>query len=159
MNYHFQRYGNLIGNYFDDISCAKVAGLHYIGVLQKFDAEKDKRSFWEALPTLLPHPNPAVSFDDAATIVRDRCKCKRYCWNVGDPMMRNMPFLSRLIRQSVYAHVRQEDKFGVSLLVRPWSVVEGVDIFPQHLRTPLPLIPGLCVDIVGSRAVIMLIIV
>lgn len=148
MNYHFQRYGNFIGNYFDDISCAKVAGLHFIGVQRIFDNDKEKKGFWEALPTILPHPNPAASFQDAAIVVRDKCKCNRYCWSYDDPVMSNMPFLSKLVRQSVYAHLRQEDEFGVSLLVRSFtnSLVEGVDIFPRHLLAQppplLPLIPG-----------------
>lgn len=147
MNYHFQRYGNFIGNYFDDISCAKEAGLHYVAVLRKFDKEPDKRAFWEALPTLLPHPDPAMSYQAAALRVRDRCKCQRYCWNYDDPVMRNIPFVGNLLRQSVYHHLRQEDPNGSQLLNRPWAVTEGVDLFPPDLQASLSLIPGLqCVD-------------
>ena len=142
MDYHFQRYGNFIGNYFDDISCAKLAGLHFVAVLQRFDKEESKRVFWEALPTILPHSNPATSFEDAATIVRKKCNCNRYCWNYGDPMMQNIPFISSLVKQSVYAHLRQEDEYGIPLLVQPWDMVDGVDIFSSRLKGPLPLIPG-----------------
>lgn len=142
LNYHFQRYGNFIGNYFDDISCAKLAGLHYVGVLHIFDADNDKSAFWKALPSILPHSNPASSYEEAAVIVRDKCKCKRYCWDSGDPMMSNMPMVSTLVRQSVHAHMQTTDKFGVPLIVRPLELVEGVDLYSKSLGRDLPMIPG-----------------
>jgi hypothetical protein len=142
MNYHFQRYGNFIGNYFDDISCAKVAGLHFVGVLARFDDDESKSIFWKALPTILPHSSPAASFDEAAKIVKQKCKCSRYCWSYEDPMMDNMPFIGSLVRQSVYAHLSQVDKYGIPRLVQPWEVVDGVDLYPHDLNQPLPMLPG-----------------
>lgn len=146
LDYHFQRYGNFIGNYFDDISCARLAGLHYVGVLHRFDKEEDKSDFWTALPSILPHSNPAASYKEAADVVRNKCKCTRYCWSHDDPMMSNMPFIGSLMRQSVYAHLRHENKQGVPLLVRPLELVEGVDMFPKSLKQALPLIPGIHVS-------------
>ena len=143
LNYHFQRYGNFIGNYLDDISCAKLAGLHYVGVLQKFDREEDKSAFWRALPSLLPHENPSSSYEEAAKIVKEKCKCKRYCWDYGDPMMSNMPMVSTLVRQSVHAHMQTVDQYGVPLFVRPLELEEGVDMFPKSRQEmSLPVIPG-----------------
>lgn len=53
--------GNQLGKYFDDISCAAVAGMHFIGVFRRLEQPGSaafKDLFLRSLPHIIVHSNP-----------------------------------------------------------------------------------------------------
>lgn len=94
---HSDRMGNFIGNYFDDISCAAVSGMHFVGIHLTFVNRLQRRDvFWEGLPTLILHPNP-VSFEEATTNVHRFCSCGRYCWDADHPWMTQLTTIRQIM--------------------------------------------------------------
>ena len=63
--------GNHLGNYFELISCAKLAGLHYIAFP---DDDTKKEPFFDAVPTAILHPNPAANYSQGLD------NAKKHCW-------------------------------------------------------------------------------
>ena len=47
--------GNRLGNYFEAVTCANMAGLHFVCLTNQTDANK----LAQGLPTIIVHPNPA----------------------------------------------------------------------------------------------------
>ena len=47
--------GNRLGNYFEAVICANMAGLHFVCLTNQTDANK----LAQGLPTIIVHPNPA----------------------------------------------------------------------------------------------------
>lgn len=63
--------GNHLGNYFELMGCAKLAGLHYIAFP---DDETKKEPFFDAVPTAILHPNPAANYSEGID------NAKKHCW-------------------------------------------------------------------------------
>ena len=51
--------GNRLGNYFEAVTCANRAGLHFVCLTNQTDANK----LALGLPTIIVHPNPVKVFD------------------------------------------------------------------------------------------------
>lgn len=82
---HFS-FGNILGQYFEDLSCAKLTGGHFLASYQMlgfYDALKDFKEmevFLKALPDVVINANPASKVE-ASLKASQSCRCLKYCWS------------------------------------------------------------------------------
>lgn len=110
--------GNTLGYYFNDLACAELAGVHYIGVHKNFQIQDPSalstppskhHSFLEAFPSIVPHPR-AGSMQEAKDNVKRVCKCIRYCWeNNESPWLRIVESISHYMLHAIDTYIDVAD--------------------------------------------------
>ncbi len=110
--------GNTLGYYFNDVACAQLSGVHYIGVHKYFQIQdpsalstptKYQHTFLEALPKLIPHRN-AVDIQKAKENVRNICQCVRYCWeNAAAPWLKVVETISQYMLYAIDSYIDVAD--------------------------------------------------
>lgn len=82
--------GNRLGNYFNELSCAEVVGVHFVTVHQQWDLTgslhgnksvldlNSRLAFLNALPQVAVHANPLTDMDVAVKRINQECACESF---------------------------------------------------------------------------------
>ena len=113
--------GNRLGNFFHEVACADVSGLHFMTVHPQWDMtvaftgnstnstggappDEHKLAFLKALPEIIIHKHP-LDRDAARNKVNEACKCTRYCWQqVTAPWVNRTDYLGHYLRGAIEAY-------------------------------------------------------
>ena len=97
-------FGNHIGNYFELISCAKLARVHYVGFP---DAETKAEPFFDSVPTAILHPSPVANYTEAVASVQKHCwPSHNFPWqNSVSDWMHNLDAIGRIMENVIQSYV------------------------------------------------------
>ena len=145
-SYHTDRLGNFMGTFFDALACARIAGLHYIGIKVNYVGhQKDKRElFFDALPIIYENPNPSAP-QLAAELVKKRCNCDRYCWWRTDPWEYQLPMISSIVRKGLYLHLSMRDEYGATPDFKGLQLLEKDIVANMTKIKELPFYPDVAI--------------
>lgn len=141
--------GNKLGNYFNEIACAHISGLHFIAVHKQFEllgshhnsniSTKEKLHFLNALPTVIMHPNPSDE-TTAKKLLNEKCQCTRYCWQDSNaPWVKALPLIGSYIREA-------SKNYYLSSGVSSTIISPDVDITNAHAADDLPVVPDVAIQ-------------
>lgn len=151
--------GNFLGRYFNEASCAKVLGTHFISPRPLEKLKKDSyneldvsRRFFAALPSTVVSPINA-SRNEVLARIDTECACKKYCWSDSSaPWIKNTQWIAKTFRKSLdAAFPNGELKTGFS------DYHHTSDITNAKNPMQLPIIPDVaihyrCGDNLGTIA-------
>ena len=136
------RLGNFLGNVFDSLSCAKIAGLHYIGIRVNYVGHQNSpESFFDALPLIYLNPNPSPP-EKAIELVKKHCPCDRYCWWVTDLWL---PMIRSVVRKGLYLHLSMRDEYGATPEFKRLHIQEHDIISKVAKGQALPFYPDVAI--------------
>jgi len=139
--------GNNFGTYFDAIGCAELAGLHFVGVLGhplRLGNGEGNEPFFNAVPFIIPHPNPVKDHATALTNIEKKCTCNRYCSREGQPWEAIIPQIRHIFAKGMYLHLSTR-RHGLLPEERGMLLNPGVDIYSVNSHQFLPLIPDVAI--------------
>jgi len=133
------RLGNMLSQYFEGISCAHLAGLHYISVAKTWHHEVENASvvnhFFDKLPSFIEHHEPSTR-DIIVSSLKKQCTCQYRCHELPNAVWPKSLYLIKSIMQDALLH----HVLKTNSLVAGTKVLSG-DIANVPLNTALPLIP------------------
>lgn len=168
-------FGNHIGTYLNEVSCANRTGAHFVSVptLPAGDSEGHhqdpfahnstlhhmrQKAFIDALPTIIVHDKP-LSPVDVNKKVRKLCNCQRYCWdNPHAPWVKNVPQIRDILHKASDAYLHHDTQLmsrgtvldpGRDQILLPQDPADAhyVKQEPEHTApSQLPLIPDVTVQ-------------
>jgi hypothetical protein len=135
--------GNHIGAYFDSIGCASASGMHFVGLSPRVEPNEP---FNNAFPHIIVHhsPLPSNNRDLWINTVSNKCKCHRYCWNVGQPWETIIPKIRQIMASAVHLHAYSV-KHGILPETHGLVLNYKTDIFTTDLNEFLPLFPDVAI--------------
>eukprot|EP01038_Epipyxis_sp_PR26KG_P007301 gene7301-9948_t len=132
--------GNGLGAYFENIVCAKKAGLHYLAVSRIWEPKTfhETNPFLSSLPGVIPHNYP-VGIIEAKTNIQNICICPGSChervkalWHSKDGLNMIKPILKQAL-QSHLLFLKKENQAK--------TVIVSSDLTNIPIGTLLPLVP------------------
>ena len=146
--------GNRLGNYFEAVACADIAGLHFVCLTNQTDANK----LAQGLPTVRVHPSPAATLDIAKDNVRAKCTLENpFPWENPTSLLYSRPSavrdtftpaMDKYISENIHGDVVPFSSFSyVAAPKRDELDLEGdATATGAHNNTaPLPLIPSVAI--------------
>ena len=147
--------GNRLGNYFEAVACADIAGLHFVCLTNQTDANK----LAQGLPTVRVHPSPAASLDIAKDNVRTKCTLENpFPWENPMSLLYRRPSavrdtftpaMDKYISENIHGDAVPFYSFSyVAAPKRDELDLEGdaTSLTGAHNNTaPLPLIPSVAI--------------
>jgi hypothetical protein len=130
--------GNNLGVYFESISCANRAGLHYVAVAKVWEPKrKDKpTTFFNALPTVVEHPSPVAQHQTQLKL-QEHCKCPGSCHERKvSAWVKSLDTIKPLFVTALEAHLKSPDSNIPSS-----TLVTTADKSTAQIGSSLPLIP------------------
>lgn len=116
-------FGNHIGTYLNEVSCAYEAGAHFVAVRavsheggahadipqdQKTLEQLRQDAFLEALPQVIVNSNPKPRAE-IKSHVASKCNCQKYCWSDANAAwVRNIPLIRQLLQTASDAYLHHD---------------------------------------------------
>mmetsp|Transcript_12461 Transcript_12461/g.11298 ORF Transcript_12461/g.11298 Transcript_12461/m.11298 type:complete len:390 (-) Transcript_12461:8-1177(-) len=139
--------GNKLGNYFQELACAEVSGIHFIATHKEWDLtgsstisnDSQKLKFLNGLPDIVLHDLP-VDYNQAVANVEKFCSCTQYCWQDSKaPWLNTLPSIRKYIRQAIEAY---HSTVNVNITV----LSNATDLTNAKNLDELPLIPDVAIQ-------------
>jgi hypothetical protein len=128
------QWGNRIGDYFEGMACADIAGLHFVNIaIEKSSSQQLVQSF----PSVIVHPNPAKDVIDAAVTLYKNCpKIGEYPYVYRGGWSQRLPKIGSLLLNAI-------NKFYPDRRVKVLKKSDFADIsFPVNKKAEsVPFIP------------------
>lgn len=165
--------GNTFGYLINDMACADIAGMHFLGIPHRFrithpqmlQATGDQQfAFFHNLPSRRVHSQPK-SMAEAQQLARDRCHCLQYCWENNDAAwLHRVPLVREALLPAVQAYTQATGGFQQSTVLsndtdrlylppalqKTYAVNyrdnKEFKLTPQLQRVPLPLVPNVTIQ-------------
>mmetsp|Transcript_22761 Transcript_22761/g.21996 ORF Transcript_22761/g.21996 Transcript_22761/m.21996 type:complete len:308 (-) Transcript_22761:233-1156(-) len=101
--FDYHTIGNRIGDLFNSIGCAKIAGLHLVVTGSQYPGIK----YLSALPKAIIHAAPILDKQRAVNIVKNSCQtCKIWCWeNSNASWIHALPSVRSFMYKAALAHI------------------------------------------------------
>ena len=157
--------GNKLGNYFNEIACARVSGLHFLAIHREWDMfgahnnisykhpedgntvskilsldKQQKESFLNALPDLIVHDNPK-SNRIATDLIQKKCQCTRYCWSDPNaPWINQTHYIRKYMKKAVNKYMNGLDPTSRTVISIDTDITDTKD------TSDLPLIPDVAIQ-------------
>ena len=143
MDYNTERIGNHLGNYFDDLACARSTGMHFVGVFSRLLHGQDDRVsvFWNEIPTIVLHDHPSDNYTAALALVKTTCRCARYCWNGEDPWRDHLGYIKSIMSKAIDMHLDVIQVNNTKLRHMNHLVRASIDMTTAAAGTRFPLFP------------------
>eukprot|EP01038_Epipyxis_sp_PR26KG_P013790 gene13790-18497_t len=99
--------GNCLGEFFEAVSCANIAGLHFVPFAIN-DAYKAYH-FTKELHKIIVHPNPVKSKAEAIKNIKASCIDTEFPWQNGNTLViKNIPQVRQLFSNALHFYMAQE---------------------------------------------------
>ena len=154
--------GNTLGYYFNDLSCAAAAGLHFVGANPVFNIQQPEalevnrahvEAFLRALPTIRVHPAPKTAVE-SRLVIKQKCNCLQYCWENKDAAWsKHIDVVKWALHQAIEGYLSHfSASQRVTLINNKTDLCNRCDApsnpssFATELATKPPLVPEVAVQ-------------